>query len=578
MAQLFALVWLKWALFRNSLRSRRAVVGRVAATLGMLAGLALALVAATGLGALAYFLTLPEGGPATRARAATDAFLFLFFIFTVMFMMWALMPLALGGGGRFEPSRMLLYPISLGKLFAFDFLSDLLGLAAIFAVPISLAMGLGAGVANGSAAAGLLVGVCAVAFGMSFSKLLAVGVGALMRTKRTRGEMLLALLGALMGLTGAAMGQLMPLLERYGTYFERARWSPSGAAAYALAYGMRANGSGALAWSLLVLSAYAAACVALSYAIARRTALGKGSGARHATIAVRQDRINAPTEVEKVKREVEKGGSKDEGYAGWRLPLVSPQFSAVVEKELRYALRNAQLRVIALMAVGLTIVLRMAPAGGGMRRTWTLISPYAEGAGAVFSVIYIFTLVSPLSTNLFGYDGAGMRALVLAPVSRRLILVAKNAAVTFVSLALVTVGVFVGGLVFGDLTPPTLLFAALSFVTTAALFALFGNWLSLQFPVRVRFGKRMNRSGVGGLLLIPFFVVLMIPPGVSVLAAQLARSFVVKYVILAAFAAAAVTLYALVVPLQGRTLERRELEILEAVTGRGGDEESQIMG
>jgi hypothetical protein len=560
------------------------------------------------LGAAAYFLTMPGGASGVSERASLDGFLFLFFIFTVMFLMWALMPLALGGGGRFEAGRMLLYPISLGKLFAFDLLSDLTGLAAVFAVPVSLAMGLGAGLANGSVAAGLVVSVCAVAFGLSFSKLLAVGVGALMRTKRTRGEMLLALLGAMLGMTGALMGQLMPLVERYGAYFERARWTPSGAAAYALAFGLHRGGAGALLWSLLLLAGYASACVALSYAIARRTALGKGGASRRAGVAaeVEKDKTKAAAVVGGRRiTAVEKGGSaavesgrsvavekgsvaggkrkdedvaEDESYAGWRLPLVSAEFSAVVEKELRYAVRNAQLRVIALMAVGLTIVLRMAPFGGGARRSWAMISPYAEGAGAVFSVLYIFTLVSPISTNLFGYDGAGMRALVLSPVSRRLILVAKNAAVTFISLVLVTAGVFVGGLVFGDLTPRTLLFAALAFVNTAALFALYGNWLSLQFPVRVKFGKRMNRSGVGGILLIPFFIVLMIPPALSVLAAQLAQSFLVKYVILAAFALLSVAIYALVVPLQGRWFERRELTILEAVTGRGGEGDSQIIG
>jgi hypothetical protein len=230
------------------------------------------------------------------------------------------------------------------------------------------------------------------------------------------------------------------------------------------------------------------------------------------------------------------------------------------------------------MAVGLTIVLRMAPAGAGARRSWTQISQYADGAGAVFSVIYIFTLVSPLSTNLFGYDGAGMRALVLAPASRRVVLAAKNAAVNFIALLLVTAGVFAGGLVFGDLTPLTVLFAALAFVTTAALYSLFGNWLSLHFPARVRFGKRMNRSGVAGLLLVPFFLVLLAPPAAAIAAAHLAGSLAAKYVILAAFAVLSVALYLLVLPAQARSLERRELEILEAVTGRGGDEESQVIG
>ncbi|PYS75515.1 MAG: hypothetical protein DMF66_19500, partial [Acidobacteria bacterium] len=141
MSQLFALVWLKWTLFRNSMRSRKAVVGRAAATLGMLAGLALALVVAAGLGAASYFLTSPGG--VHQEQAARDGFMFLFFILTTAFLMWALMPLALGGGGRFEPGRMLLYPVSLRKLFLFDFLSDLTSIAAVFAVPATLALGLG---------------------------------------------------------------------------------------------------------------------------------------------------------------------------------------------------------------------------------------------------------------------------------------------------------------------------------------------------------------------------------------------------------------------------------------------------
>src|SRR5438067_13584985 len=98
MSQLFALVWLKWALFRNSMRSRRAVVGRVAATLGMLAGIALALLLALGMGGGAYFLTLPAGAGEVNERAALDGILFLCFIYTVMFMMWAQIAVALRHG------------------------------------------------------------------------------------------------------------------------------------------------------------------------------------------------------------------------------------------------------------------------------------------------------------------------------------------------------------------------------------------------------------------------------------------------------------------------------------------------
>ncbi|MDQ3804634.1 MAG: hypothetical protein M3416_12470, partial [Acidobacteriota bacterium] len=160
MSQLWALVWLKWALFRNSMRSRRAVVGKVAAALGTLAGLALSLLVAAGLGAAAYGFTSPEGVVSEGARL--DGYVFLFFIFTTAFVMWALMPLALGGGSRFEPARMLLYPVSLGRLFAFDFLSDLTSLTSVFVVPSLVALCAGVGLGRGRPAAGLLVALVTV--------------------------------------------------------------------------------------------------------------------------------------------------------------------------------------------------------------------------------------------------------------------------------------------------------------------------------------------------------------------------------------------------------------------------------
>jgi hypothetical protein len=571
MSQLLALAWLKWALFRNSMRSKKAVAGRVASTAGMLIALAASLVVAAGLGLGAYLLAAdaPAGvGDAPELQDGAGYFILLFML-TVAYMMWALTPLALGGGDRFGPSRMLLYPVSLAKLFAIDFITDLTSLTAVFVVPSVFALGAGVGLARGRLASCLLVSLCAVAFGLSLSKLLSVGIGALMKSRRTRGETLLALLGGLLGMTGALMGQLMPFFERHGEYLEAARWTPPGAAAYALSRGTRAGHGADFTLSLLVLAAYAFACVFVAYRIARRTALGGGGGGGDARQRAQSLKPGA-------------GDARAAGgegrYAGWRLPFVSPQFSAVFEKELRYAVRNAQLRVIALMAVGLTIVLRMAPMNARSARWWGTVSEYADGAGAVFSVIYIFMLVSPVSTNLFGYDGSGLRALVLSPASRRVILAAKNACVAFISLVLVTAGVFVGGLVFGDLNLGTLLFAALAYVTTAALFTPVGNFLSIRFPVRVRFGKRMNRSGVAGLLLVPFFFVLLVPPAVSIAAAHFAQSYAVKYVILAAFAILSAGMYALLLPVQARTLERRELKILEAVTGRDGGGDEQITG
>jgi hypothetical protein len=202
LSQLYALIWLKWRLFVNSMRSRRVAAGRIASLLGTMSGLLLSLAVAAGLGAAAYFLSAPpaDGIDPARAPALRVGYLFFLFVFTMAFMSWVLMPLAVGGGSRFEPSRMLLYPVSLRKLFAFDLLSDLTSIVAIFAVPTILALGVGAGLARGRLPSGLLVSLSAVAFGLAAAKMVALAVGALMRARRTRGEMLLALLGGALGL------------------------------------------------------------------------------------------------------------------------------------------------------------------------------------------------------------------------------------------------------------------------------------------------------------------------------------------------------------------------------------------
>ncbi|HZB44474.1 MAG TPA: hypothetical protein VE360_04495, partial [Pyrinomonadaceae bacterium] len=364
------------------------------------------------------------------------------------------------------------------------------------------------------------------------------------------------------GLAGALMGQLAPYFAQHAESLRGVRWTPPGAAAVALSEGLDAGGGRVYVAALLTLAAYTLTFVVITYRLARRAALGVGGGAGRAPEL-------------KVKATAEGGR-----YAGWQLPLVSSEMSALLEKELRYALRNAQLKVVAMMAVGLTIVLRLAPLGGARGRGggWERFSPYAEGAGTVFSVLYVFMLVSPLSTNLFGYDGAGLRALVLAPVERWKILVGKNVALTLVSALLGAAAVAAGGLVFRDLSASTLAFAALAFASYAALFALAGNWLSLHFPKRVEFGKRMNRSGVAGLLLVPVFIALAAVPLSAVAAAHFAQSEALKYVILGTFAAASFGLYLLLIGTQGRSLARRELDILEAVTGKSGEEGGRILG
>jgi hypothetical protein len=103
--------------------------------------------------------------------------------------------------------------------------------------------------------------------------------------------------------------------------------------------------------------------------------------------------------------------------------------------------------------------------------------------------------------------------------------------------------------------------------------SVMGNWLSVRFPKRMKFGKRLNVSGVVGLLLIPMIVVLALPPLAATAAGYVAQSLLIEYATLAVLAVLAIGFYLLLLNTQGESLRQRELEILEAVNDPGAGDE-----
>src|SRR5882724_3286039 len=138
MSQLLTLIWLKWTLFRNALRSRKARIGQAASILGTVVTLGFASLVALGLGLVAYAITAEAGAlqsPEIRAAARVahnmpPAYYMLFTIFSFLYLFWATLPLSIGGGNQFDPDRLLMYPISLRKLFAIDLLSEFASLSS----------------------------------------------------------------------------------------------------------------------------------------------------------------------------------------------------------------------------------------------------------------------------------------------------------------------------------------------------------------------------------------------------------------------------------------------------------------
>ena len=322
------------------------------------------------------------------------------------------------------------------------------------------------------------------------------------------------------------------------------RWTPPGAAAFLLVG--TPDDIVAYALAFITLSAYGVALVVLTYLIARRAALGMGGRSRQKTVVVAETTT---------------------GYSGWELPLVSPEHSAIVEKELRYLMRNAQVRMMGLMPLILIVIRVVNTQRLGRARTTPpgIFLTYGSGLLATGGVLYVFMILAGLSCNHFAFEEGGMRTLILSPIDRRKILLGKNITITVVAFIFATILLILNTIVFRDLDAFKLLFIGLSFVTFAALSSSMGNWLSIRFPKRMRFGKRLNVSGVAGLLFIPMVVVLSAPPVLATIVGLFTRSLLYEYAALFVFAVLAVGFYFLMLNFQGRALAKREIEILDAV-------------
>jgi hypothetical protein len=298
--------------------------------------------------------------------------------------------------------------------------------------------------------------------------------------------------------------------------------------------------------AFLTLSAYAIVLIVATYWIVRRSALGI-EGRR--------------------KQKVVVGSGETAVYSGWQLPLLSSDLSAMIEKELRYLMRNAQVRMMALMPLLVIFIRLINSQRFGTTRRGMSNSFLAYGSGLLLlgGVLYVFLILAGLSCNLFAFEQGGMRALILSPIDRRKILLGKNIVLTFLALVFVTVLLILNTIIFRDITIGSLLFLALSFVIFAALSSIVGNWLSIRFPKRMRYGKRLNVSGVGGLFLIPLILLLITPPVVATLVGYFTQSLLNEYLLLTLFALVSVGLYSLMINFHGRLLARREIDILEAV-------------
>ena len=195
----------------------------------------------------------------------------------------------------------------------------------------------------------------------------------------------------------------------------------------------------------------------------------------------------------------------------------------------------------------------------------------AAGASALAMLATSHTMC-----NVFGLDRSGFRALVLLPTPRDRILAAKNLAyfpvIAVIALLLLVLAkvsvrmpwsVFIGGL--------------LQFPTAFLLYSLITNLLSIFAPYRMSPGTlKANKpkaivfvAGFMGLLAMPLVMApLAVPAGLQMLFTynHWLPWLPVHPLASALVLGGAIAVYRLLLPIEGRLLQRREQTILKEVT------------
>ena len=252
------------------------------------------------------------------------------------------------------------------------------------------------------------------------------------------------------------------------------------------------------------------------------------------------------------------------------LPFVSEQTSAVAVATLRCYLRAPEARM------GLTMPFVMLVCFGAMAlRPGVVTEPFQPLLPGGMVVAILFGWVQ-FAVNQFGFDRSGFRALLLSPVPRRHILLAKNLTLLIPSL-LVQVMISAVLIALGRHDLELIAAAGAQYLTGFLLLCLLGNWASVAAPYRVSQGtmrrpKLSRKAVITGLMLVVSFPLSMLPAIAPSILGAACRAFDslpgVPVALLSSLLLLAATalLYALLLGAQGRYLETHEREVLEVVT------------
>lgn len=257
----------------------------------------------------------------------------------------------------------------------------------------------------------------------------------------------------------------------------------------------------------------------------------------------------------------------------WELPRVPEAVAAVASASLRGLLRTPETKMLLIGPIVMVVILP-----GFVLKFPSEMPPIARPVIAFCMTAFTLMVGMQIGGNVFGYDRAGFRAYVLAPIPRRQILLGKNLAAAPLTLGL---GAAVA-LAVGVLLPMRWDHYPAVAALTLALFlvyCLMMNGLSIVAPMPLMPGAMKP----GNVKLVPVLwqfgflfaysiavAVAFLPLGVEALVEEAGevRGWPIGLALSLVWLAAAALLYPPVIAAQGAWLARREQEILLVVTSK----------
>ena len=466
--QLRLVAWLRWRLFVNGLRTRRGkadlaskiILGVVLGTVLLGAGPLL------GLGA---WYAIHNSQPYVLPGELWAIFFF-----------WLMTPIFVSGfGAESDPGSLLRFPL---RYSAFVFLAlahgvfDPISVAALYWL---LAMLIGIALASAGAALWAIPALALFGlFNLLLNRVIFAWLSHWLAKRRTR-----EILGLVFLLVMFSFQLCGPLTERYGKTAIPAlirlvtfgRFFPAGLAASMIMTGHASGVTGAA----MDIGGLAAFCILFAWMLSIR--------------------LRAEYRGEKVSEaRVEKSPAPANVRAGFSFAGLSPTVAALLEKDVKYLVRNTTMFFS--LAVPFVLVIVMSLSKGTAHDT---TPAFMRSGSTVFplSVGYVMLILVGFAYNVFGYDGEGMSVLFAAPVRFRDVMLSKNllhALMVSVELLLIVV---LDWIVVGPVSVPIILVTLLGAAGVIMVNLAIGDLMSLYFPRKLKFGQ-MRRQQTSGLSIL----------------------------------------------------------------------------